>query len=71
MNLIRLRRVSIKGETLNFSFAIDKGGWDFEVDFEGIVNADAIEGSFFPGDTPVQGKRSVSTEEDSAESSSS
>ena len=60
-----------QGETLNFSFAIDKGGWDFEVDFEGIVNADAIEGSFFPGDTPVQGKRSVSTEEDSAESSSS
>ena len=60
-----------QGETLNFSFAIDKGGWDFEVDFEGIVNADAIEGSFFPGDTPVQGKRSVSTEEGSAKGSSS
>ena len=42
---------------LHFSFSIDKDGWDFEVDFEGSINADILEGLFYPGEIPVHGKK--------------
>ncbi|MGI9264667.1 MAG: ADP-ribosylglycohydrolase family protein [Gammaproteobacteria bacterium] len=42
---------------LYFSFGIDKGGWEFEVDFEGTVNGETLEGHFYPGETPVKGRR--------------
>jgi len=42
---------------LKFSYCIDKGGWDFEVDFEGTVSGETIEGTFYPGDVPVKGRR--------------
>lgn len=42
---------------LKFTFGIDKGGWDFEVSFEGTVSEDSLEGAFYPMDTPVSGKR--------------
>jgi hypothetical protein len=42
---------------LKFSYCIDKGGWDFEVDFEGTVSGETIEGAFYPGDVPVRGRR--------------
>jgi ADP-ribosylglycohydrolase len=42
---------------LYFSFAIDKGGWDFDVDFEGTVSEDTLEGVYYPGETPVRGRR--------------
>ena len=48
---------SLQDGKLKFSFSIDKGGWDFEVDFEGRVDGDRLEGAFYPTDTPVQGKR--------------
>ena len=41
---------------LHFSFSIDKDGWDFEVDFEGSINGDLLEGLFYPGGIPVHGK---------------
>jgi ADP-ribosylglycohydrolase len=44
---------------LRFAFSIDKGGWDFEVNFEGTVSEDSLEGAFFPGDTPVHGRRAA------------
>ncbi|MGI9322702.1 MAG: ADP-ribosylglycohydrolase family protein [Pseudomonadales bacterium] len=46
----------IDGE-LKFSFAIDKGGWDFAVDFEGHLHGDAIEGVYYPGLASVKGRR--------------
>jgi len=46
----------IDGE-LKFSFAIDKGGWDFMVDFEGCLYGDTIEGSYYPGAVAVNGRR--------------
>jgi ADP-ribosylglycohydrolase len=46
---------------LKFTFAVDKGGWDFEISFEGKVSEDALEGAYFPMDTPVSGKRSANT----------
>jgi len=51
---------SFNNPELKFSFAIDKGGWDFEVDFEGTVNEDTLEGVFYPGETPVSGRRASS-----------
>jgi hypothetical protein len=42
---------------LKFSFAIDKGDWDFTVDFEGRLDGDQIEGSYYPGVVPVSGRR--------------
>lgn len=42
---------------LSFSFSTDKGGWDFVVDFEGTINGDKMEGTFYPGEVPVNGKR--------------
>ncbi|MDP6095288.1 MAG: hypothetical protein QGG67_04750 [Gammaproteobacteria bacterium] len=42
---------------MKFSFAIDKGGWDFMVDFEGCLYGDTIEGSYYPGAVAVNGRR--------------
>jgi len=42
---------------LKFSFAIDKGGWDFEVDFEGTLSGDTLEGVYYPGEVAVSGRR--------------
>jgi len=50
---------SFQNPELRFSFSIDKGGWDFEVDFEGTVNNDTIEGVYYPGETPVKGQRNT------------
>ena len=44
---------------LHFSFSIDKDGWDFEVDFEGSINADILEGLFYPGEISVHGKKAL------------
>jgi hypothetical protein len=38
---------------------MDKGGWDFHIDFSGTVNGDQLEGFFNPGMTPVTGTRRV------------
>lgn len=46
---------------LKFSYSIDKGSWDIEIDFEGTVNEDALEGVFYPYEAPVQGRR-IATE---------
>ena len=48
---------SLNAGQLSFSFAIDKGGWDFLVDFEGRLDGDTIEGSYYPGEVPVNGRR--------------
>lgn len=45
---------------LKFSFSIDKHGWDLEVDFEGNLQEDTIEGAYYPGDIPVKGTRKSS-----------
>ena len=42
---------------LRFEFSVDKGGWDFEVSFEGKVSGEKLEGAYFPMDTPVAGNR--------------
>lgn len=48
---------SLTDGELKFSFAIDKGGWDFMVDFEGCLYGDTIEGSYYPGAVAVNGRR--------------
>ena len=48
---------SLNASELKFSFAIDKGGWDFLVDFEGRLDGDTIEGSYYPGEVSVKGRR--------------
>ena len=48
---------SLVDGALKFSFAIDKGDWDFTVDFEGRLDGDQIEGSYYPGVVPVSGRR--------------
>jgi hypothetical protein len=40
-----------------YSFGIDKGGWDFAVDFSGTVDGDNLEGFYYPTELPVRGKR--------------
>ena len=42
---------------LRFEFSVDKGGWDFEVSFEGKVSGEKLEGAYFPMHTPVAGNR--------------
>ena len=42
---------------LKFSYVIDKGGWEYEVDCEAVVDEDSLEGMFYPGAQPVRGKR--------------
>ena len=53
----RLASSSYNHPELKFSFAIDKGGWDYEVDFEGEIDDDTLEGFFYPGAQPVRGAR--------------
>ncbi len=48
---------SLTDGELKFSFGIDKGDWDFLVDFEGRLDGDTIEGSYYPGTVPVKGRR--------------
>ena len=48
---------SYNNPELKFSFGIDKGGWDFEIDFEGTIDGDRLEGIFHMMDTPVKGHR--------------
>ena len=61
----RLASSSYNHPELKFSFAIDKGGWDYEVDFEGEIDEKTLEGFFYPGAQPVRGLRvSKGQEED-------
>ena len=53
----KLASSSYNHPELKFSFAIDKGGWDYEVDFEGEIDDDTLEGFFYPGAQPVSGVR--------------
>ncbi|MFL2495884.1 MAG: ADP-ribosylglycohydrolase family protein [Porticoccaceae bacterium] len=48
---------SYNNPELKFSFGIDKGGWDFEIDFEGTIDGDQLEGIFHMMDTPVKGHK--------------
>ena len=48
---------SLADGELKFSFGIDKGDWDFLVDFEGRLDGDTLEGSYYPGVVPVIGRR--------------
>jgi len=48
---------SLTDGELKFSFGIDKGDWDFLVDFEGRLDGDTLEGSYYPGVVPVNGRR--------------
>jgi ADP-ribosylglycohydrolase len=52
-----LSACSLEAGELKFSFAIDKGDWDFTADFEGRLDGDTIEGSYYPGVVPVTGRR--------------
>ena len=44
---------------LSFSYGVDKGGWDYRIDFSGSINGDSLNGFYNPGFVPVSGKRSV------------
>ena len=48
---------SYNNPELKFTFGIDKGGWDFEIDFEGTIDGDQLEGIFHMMDTPVKGHK--------------
>ena len=48
---------SFQNPQLKFSYGIPKGGWDYEVDFEGTINGDELEGAYYPGGGNVRGKR--------------
>jgi ADP-ribosylglycohydrolase len=48
---------SYNNPELKFSFGIDKGGWDFEIDFEGTIDGDQLEGIFHMMDTSVKGHK--------------
>lgn len=48
---------SYNNPELKFSFGINKGGWDFEIDFEGTIDGDQLEGIFHMMDTPVKGHK--------------
>ena len=45
---------------ISFSYGVDKGGWDYRIDFSGTVNGDSLIGFYNPGFVPVSAKRSVS-----------
>ncbi|MEL7187050.1 MAG: ADP-ribosylglycohydrolase family protein [Pseudomonadota bacterium] len=42
---------------LKFSYCIDKGSWDLEIDFEGTVDEDRLEGVYYPYEAPARGRR--------------
>ena len=48
---------SYNNPELKFTFGIDKCGWDFEIDFEGTIDGDQLEGIFHMMDTPVKGHK--------------
>ena len=52
-----LTSASFQNPRLKFTFSVDKGGWETEMDFEGRLNGDTLEGAYNPMDTPVSGKR--------------
>jgi len=54
-----LSNVTSVGNAVRFSYAIDKGGWEVEMSFEGFITGDAIKGDFFTdwGDIDVTGVR--------------
>ena len=39
---------------VKFSYAIDKGGWDFVVEFTGAIDGNTLEGFYSPGMIPVK-----------------
>ena len=51
---------SFQNPRLKFTVSIDKGGWETEIEFEGRLNGDSLEGAYNPMDTPVTGKRVTS-----------
>ena len=61
---VDLRSSDYRHPHVSFSYAMDKGGWDFHIDFSGTVNGDQLEGFFNPGMTPVTGTRRVYSEKD-------
>ena len=44
---------------MSFSYGVDKGGWDYCIDFSGTVDGDRFEGFYYPGVIPVTGTRKV------------
>jgi len=54
-----LHNVRADGDTVSFSYTIDKGGWELEMSFEGFITGNALEGDFFTatGDFPVTASR--------------
>ena len=46
---------------MSFSYGVDKGGWDYCIDFSGTVDGDHFEGFYYPGVIPVSGTRKVNT----------
>ena len=52
--------VRSEGNTASFSYAMDKGGWEIEMFFEGYITGNALRGDFFTiaGDVSVTGVRS-------------
>ena len=47
---------------VKFSYAVDKGGWDFVVEFSGTVNGDNLEGFYSPGMIPIKAVKSKDAE---------
>ncbi len=45
---------------ISFSYGVDKGGWDYRIDFSGTVNGNSLTGFYNPGFVPVSGERAVS-----------
>ena len=54
-----LINVRVIGNIVSFGYMIDKGGWDFEMSFEGFIAGDSLTGDFFAGagGYPVTGAR--------------
>lgn len=54
-----LSNVTCDGNAVRFSYAVDKGGWEVEVSFEGSITGNDIKGDFFTnvGDSAVTGVR--------------
>jgi ADP-ribosylglycohydrolase len=56
---VPLRSSEYRHPHATFSYALDKGGWEFHIDFSGTINGDRLEGFFNPGMAPVTGIRKV------------
>ena len=54
-----LSNLRTDGDTVGFSYTIDKGDWELEMSFEGSITGNALKGDFFTvtGDVPVTGSR--------------